>query len=234
MWWCGVRYDRSRAEARLTYSPNSDSSFRSPLARSIQIAPSSLVHALLQRLAALLQPAIAVSVGRGVFLVVRLARVAEVAVRVQVVVQIAADQLDHDCVIEQPARRSGDVDELKHASALSARCRSSALSCHCGSVDHLQHRVEARVALLDEAGELRAIGGLQHFACAGDDRVGGLAASAQLRLLRDRCEMLEIRVVEIEADSDAHTSTFLNCQGSLRSRSSSNSSPRSVSGVHSL
>ena len=27
----------------------------------------------------------------------------------------------------------GEVDELKHASALSTRCRSSALNCHCAS-----------------------------------------------------------------------------------------------------
>ena len=67
---------------------------------------------------------------------------------------------------------------------------------------HVEHRLEARVALLDEAGQLRAVRCLEHFTRAGNDGVRRFAAGASLRLLRDRSEMLEIGVVEVEGDAD--------------------------------
>ncbi len=62
----------------------------------------------------------------------RCAEFTEVAIRLQIVMQVTTDQLDHDGLIEQ-RRRCPDAGSLKHASAFTSRCESSALSRHSAS-----------------------------------------------------------------------------------------------------
>ena len=162
------------------------------------------MHALLQGFTPLLQPLFALqllfSAGTPTH-ELRLADCTEIAIRLQIVLQIATDQLDHDGVIEEV-----------HARIHRGRCTEAGQRVEhtlpilgtewpAGIRGHFQHGAQPQEAFLDEASQLRALGAFQHFASGGDDVVGAATANTGLGLLRHFFQMAQIFITQMEADA---------------------------------
>lgn len=162
------------------------------------------MHALLQGFAPLLQPLLALRFlfhARALPLRLRSAGSAEIAIRLEIVFQIAADQFDHDGVIEKIRARVGRRRGTKASQRVENTLTILRTERPTAIRDHFQHGTQPQETLLDEAGQLRAFGAFQHFASGGDDVIGVALANAGLRLLRHCFEVAQILIAQMEADA---------------------------------
>jgi hypothetical protein len=135
-----------------------------------------------------------------------LAEFAESLIGLEVVLEIATDELDHDAVIEQTDtgccitlgryRKTGE--RIQHALLIF----STRLPLRIAR--HFDHRAQACEPLADECSDVCPFAVFQDLSGCSNDRVRRRLTSKCLRLLRHFFEVAQILIAEVETNAKGH------------------------------